>query len=270
MSAVIEKAIAAGASAQADRRSGQKNLFDLFGDASEESAEESAKIALPEMPERPERELLAEEKEVLGFYLSSHPLAEYESRLSTFCSHTTTKLRDVENREQATIGGIVSSIKIAHTKKAKEGMPSKYANFDLEDRDGIVRCIMWPKDFDKHGELIQGDAILVARGRVDRRGGDEINFIVNELTPLDRVDTKQIQGIALRLHETIHGTEMLRTIREILRAYPGDLKVQLSLTLSDGCTVLLNAEGIHVNVTPELRRRLDEALGTSNVKILAG
>ncbi len=87
LTAVIDRAMQSGAAALADRRSGQKSLF---GDLDED--ERTVQVALPDIPEWEERERLAMEKEVLGFYLSSHPLAEYEKTLSTFCSHTTVGL----------------------------------------------------------------------------------------------------------------------------------------------------------------------------------
>ena len=79
--AVLDRAVQAGASAAADRRSGQKNLFQSFDDS---SSEETTDLSLPDIPEVPERELLALEKEVLGFYLSSHPLSEYQNLLETY------------------------------------------------------------------------------------------------------------------------------------------------------------------------------------------
>ena len=125
--AVVDRALQAGAAKIADRRSGQKNLFD-------EVAEEEVSaqpVSLPEIPEWDEREKLLFEKEVLGFYLTSHPLAEYEQTLGTYCSHTTAELSELSDKTEVMVGGMLSSIKLAHVRKAREGSGTKYANFDL-------------------------------------------------------------------------------------------------------------------------------------------
>ncbi len=83
--AVLERALQAGAALHEDRRSGQKGLFDAM-DVEDDA--DRARAALPNLPEWDERQRLAGEKEVLGFYLTSHPLAEHERALSTYCSHT--------------------------------------------------------------------------------------------------------------------------------------------------------------------------------------
>ena len=74
------------------------------------------------MDEWPDREKLSYEKEVLGYYLDSHPLAEYEPRLATFRTHTTDGLGDIKDRGEVVLGGMLSSIKLAHTKKSKAGL----------------------------------------------------------------------------------------------------------------------------------------------------
>ena len=147
--------------------------------------EEKAAVNLPDIPEMPERERLAAEKEVLGFYLSSHPLAEYEAKLSQVCSHTTADIADLPDRAEVILGGMLSAIKFAHVKKLRPGATAtKYANFDLEDKDGAIRCILWPEDFAKFGEFVQPDAVVVAprrhrpprrrRGQPDRQRVDPL------------------------------------------------------------------------------------------------
>ncbi|MEO8269879.1 MAG: DNA polymerase III subunit alpha, partial [Aureliella sp.] len=139
--AVVEKAIQAGASMHADRRSGQMNLF---GEEVAAPEEEFPTNNMQEMDEFADKPKLMMEKEVLGMYLSAHPLEEYQALLATFCSHETTNLKDVKDRQEVIVGGMISSIKLANTKNPKPGAPSKYANFDLADVQGAVRCICWP------------------------------------------------------------------------------------------------------------------------------
>jgi DNA polymerase-3 subunit alpha len=263
--AVVEKAMQSGASALADRRSGQKSLFGGLGD---ETAA-SAPIRLPELPELPDRERLAMEKEVLGFYLSSHPLAEYEETFRTFCTHTTAGISELPDRTEVYLGGMLSSIKFAHTKNGRPGAPTKYVNFDFEDMEGAIRSILWPDDFVAYGHLVQPDAILVARGVVDRRGGgDEANLIVNELIPLEDLGSRYTTGIVVGIDEASGGEQQLSQVREIVRGYPGSCELQLILQLLDGSRVHIRSQRVKVNVSPELRTRLEEALGPGRIRLI--
>lgn len=261
---VIDRAMQSGASALADRRSGQKSLF---GDADEE--EKAAEVTLPDVPDWDAREQAQNEREVLGFYLSTHPLAEYEKQLSAFCTHTTSTIANLPDRAEVMMGGMLSSIKHAHTKNGRPGAPTKYANFDLEDMDGSIRCIQWPDDFAEHGHLIQPDAILVVRGALDRRGGDEANLIVNELVPLDQLDTRYTTGVRIRIDENRHGSQVLSQVKEIVRGYPGNRDLEFVLALREGINVRMKSHQMSVEISTEMRDRLIDLLGAGNVQFIS-
>ena len=260
LTAVIERAVQAGASVQADKKSGQASLFGAFEE--EEETSDAPATPLPDIDEWPEREKLLFEKEVLGFYLASHPLAEYENKLASFRTHTTDKLSDVKDRGEVILGGMISAIKFAHTKNGKPGSPTKYANFDLEDMQGSVRCIVWPKGFVDCGERVQPDAVVLAKGKCDRRGGgDEVNLIIDELIPLDELDKRYTHGMRIRLDEQEHDQDTMGRLREIVRGYPGSQELLFSMSLAEGETVHLKSDKYRVDVTPELRDRIDDLLG---------
>ena len=265
LSAVLDKALQSGAKKQADLKAGQKSLF---GDLEDEPVAPGAKDAsLPDIPEWEERERLGYEKEVLGYYLSSHPLAQYERQLSTFCSHTTGSVKGVKDREEVYLGGMVASIKHAHVKKVREpGAPTRYVMFDLEDMEGAIRCIQWPTEFAVSGSLIQADAILVLRGVLDRRGGDEANLVVNEVFQLADLEQKFTTGIRIVLDE---GHQVgLREIHEVVRGYPGDRALHLVMRLADGRQVEVRSNRIRIDLQDELIERLRELLGHGNVHMI--
>jgi DNA polymerase III subunit alpha len=266
--AVIDRALQSGAAAAADRKSGQRGLF---GDDEEEAAS-AASTALPNIPETPEKERLAMEKEVLGFYLSSHPLAEHEALLRTYASHTTVQLVKLEHRTEVLVGGMLAAIKFSHTKNPRPGSTNtKYAMWDLEDLDGIMRCIMWPEQFAEFGELVQPDAILAIKGAVDRRpGAEEVNLIVNELIPLAELPARFTSGISVRVREEEHGIDALEKLREIVRGYPGTKPIKIHLALADGGSVTLDCPKHNVAIDPELRRRIEDLLGPANFKFIPG
>jgi DNA polymerase-3 subunit alpha len=265
--AVIEKAMQNGASKLRDRKSGQKNLFDDLLDANE--ANPAPSIALPLIPELDEKILLAAEKEVLGYYLTTHPLAEFEVSLKAFCSHVTSQLKTCKDREEVMVGGMISSIKLAMTKNPKPGQPNKYANFDLEDVDGSVRCILWPDGYATHGHLVTPDAVVLLRGAVDRRGGgEEANLIVNEVIPIAEADSRFTSGIQVFVDSAQHTEDSFTRLRDILRGYPGPRDVMVALRLVDGEVIHIRSGKHRVDINPELRSRLDDLLGDRSHKLL--
>jgi DNA polymerase-3 subunit alpha len=263
--AVLDRAMQAGAAQLADWRSGQKGLFE------EDDAIAAQAVRLPETPELPDREKLTMEKEVLGFYLSSHPLAQYEQLLSAYCTHSTSQLAALPHRNDVMIGGLISALKYSNTRNPRAGSThTKYAMFDLEDRDGLVRCIVWPEQFAQFGDLVAADAAVVIAGVIDRRpGSDEVNIIVNELIPPEQLAARYTSGMLIRVREESHGPDRLEALREILRGYPGEKSLKLVLDLVDGVRVELACDKFKVELHPELRRRVDELLGEGAVRLVA-
>ncbi len=166
---------------------------------------------------------------------------------------------------------MISSIKFSQTKNPRPGSThTKYAMFDLEDLHGAVRCILWPEEFANSGHLVQADATLVVRGAVDRRpGSEEANLVVNELIPLEEAAARFTRGMKIRVTESGHGEPALGDLYEILRGYPGNCEVQLRLDLTDGHRVHLGCDRLRVELSAELRSRLDALLGTGNVQLIA-
>jgi DNA polymerase III subunit alpha len=262
--AALDRAIQGGAAAATDRRRGQMGLF-----GGEEDPADSPAANMPKMPEWEQRDRLAREKEVLGFYLSSHPLAEHEKTLSAYCSHSTVEAAELKHRTEVMLGGMLSSIKFAHTKNPKPGAPSRYAMFDLEDTAGIMRCILWPDLFVRFGELVQPDAVVVVRGAIDKRpGSEEANLIVNELIPLESLAARYTTGVMIRVFETEHGPQKLEQLHEVLRHYPGNCELQLLVCLADGSRVPCHCDDFRLAVSDEMRARVDDLLGPGNLRLL--
>ena len=267
--AMLDRAMQGGAAKQRDLMRGQKGLFDDDDVDDDPSADASSgNIGFPDIPEFPEREKLVAEKEVLGFYLTSHPLAEFQDRLNRYCSHKTNQLVGLEDRSRVTMGGMLASIKINHVKNPKDAnSPTKYAMFDLEDVEGSIRCILWPQEFAKLGEYISSDAIVVAQGRLDFRGGDEANLIIDKVVPIDQLNETMAQGIKLRFQQAHDGSQKIKTAYEILRGYPGSQTLAVELQLDSGVRVDLQSNKRY-ELRDELCLRLRELLGGTNVEMI--
>ena len=263
----IERALAAGASRMADRKSGQKNLFDAFDDAPQAAAA-PVPPSLPDVPPLSDLEMRSNEKEVLGYYVHSHPLAEFSGILGAVCTHGTGGLGAAKAKSDVVIGGLVAALKLSNVKQPRPGSThTRYGMFDLEDMDGLVRTICWPEDYARLGEFIQPDAVVVVSGSIDRRAGsEETNLIVNELVPIAEIWKKPVRTVTVKVAEPGHDTATLDRLAEIVRRHPGQTPLRLVLDLADGRRVLMEADRDKVAWSQQFLAELTDLLGTGAVR----
>ncbi|MCE2725984.1 MAG: DNA polymerase III subunit alpha [Planctomycetaceae bacterium] len=263
----IERAMAAGAARLADRKSGQKNLFAAFDPPAAGPATAEPSV-LPDVPPLSDLEMRSGEKEVLGYYVHSHPLAEHKDLLDSLCSHGTAGLGGVKAKGEVVIGGLVSALKLSNTKQARPGSThTRYAMFDLEDMDGLVRTICWPEDYARLGEAIQPDAVILVAGSIDRRAGsEETNLVVNEIVPIAEARRLPARSVTVRMVEGTHDAAVLDRLAELVGRHPGTVPLRLVIDLADGSRVLLEADRHQVAWSPELHAAVAELLGPGSVR----
>jgi DNA polymerase-3 subunit alpha len=230
--AVVDRAVAGAAARHRDKQRGQKSLFDFGGAATETTSKEADSAAMPQVEDWTHSQKLAFEKEVLGFYLTSHPLAEFAEEIESYAQDTVQQLRDLPDGQEVLIAGMIGAIKKAQTKNPSRNGHSKYVNFDLEDPTGIIRCIMWPDDYACHGEKVVPEAIVIIRGRIDARGR-EPNIIVNKLFTLEDAAKEFTRQIALKFISGYHNEDDLRRVRDVLNRFPGKTPVLMVIETAD-------------------------------------
>lgn len=226
LSAMIDKALDVAGGIQQDRMNGQMSFFDKFED--EESFKKTFQ-EVPNIPEWPESQLLASEKEMLGFYITKHPLARFEKIIRTYSTCSTSDLRSRKDGDEILIGGIISKVKFTVTKRTGE----KMAIVGLEDLDGSVESLVFPATFAKAAPLIKQDAVIFMKGRLSLRE-EEPKIIVNEVSALESVKMKYTKAISIDL--MIAGLEVnsLEKLKKVLSRYPGPVPALLKLTKPDG------------------------------------
>jgi DNA polymerase-3 subunit alpha len=262
----VERAMAAGASQLADRKSGQKNLFAAFDEPQPVAA--AAPAGLPDVPPLSDLEMRSNEKEVLGYYIHSHPLAEFQGVMEAMCTHGTGDLGSAKAKDSVVIGGLVAALKLSNTKQARPGSThTRYGMFDLEDMTGLVRSICWPEDYARLGEHLQPDAVVIVAGAIDRRAGsEETNLIVNEIVPIADIWRLQPRSVMVKVNDGMHDTATLDQLAAIIRRHPGKSSLRLVIDLADGSRVLMEADRDKVAWTQEFHRELVDLLGPGCVR----
>jgi DNA polymerase-3 subunit alpha len=264
---VIERAIGSAAQKAKDKARGQKSLF---GDDAGGDDNEAGESSLPEMEDWPQAQRLAAEKEVFGFYLTSHPLTQVADRLSRLVAHRNKELAELEDGEEVLIGGMISSIKKAATKKPSRNGHSRYANFDFEDPSGVVRCIIWPEDYARYEEKVVQEAICIIKGKVDRRSR-EPNVIVNQLLTMGEAEKQFTRHLTIKFQRGFHSTEDVERTRTVLARFPGQTPVFFlvdSVDSEDPNTrvryTLKPPQELKVTCNAELTEELTGVLGREN------
>ena len=265
----IDNAVKAAQAAHRDKASGQMGLFG-GGGGEAAAAGEPVEAVLPVADDWAESQRLAFEKEAFGFYLTSHPLAEFAADIEQLARHTTGALHEMEDGQEVVIGGMVSSIKMATTKKPSRNGNSRYANFDLEDADGAVRCICWPDDYARMPELIKSDQVLIIRGRIDLRGR-EPNVVVNRAMTIEKAEKEFAQQLCVKFREGYNDEADIRTVRTILQKNPGKTPVAIIVETRNPAaeerlrTVVTLPPTANVSCTREMRTELRDTLGAGGV-----
>ena len=266
----IERAVAAGAARMADRKSGQKNLFAAFEEAEPEVEEPVA--TLPDVSPLTDMEMRSFEKEVLGYYVHSHPLAEFRGVLQAVCTHGSGDVSNAEPKSEVVMGGLVGALKLSNTKQPRPGSTfTRYGMFDLEDMDGLVRSICWPEEYARLGELLVPDAVVVVAGSVDRRAGsEETNLIINEILPIADVWNRPARAVHIKVMEADHDLSTLDRLKEILLRHEGPTPIRLVIELRDGRRALLDVDGVKVTWSAGLLAELEDLLSPGAVRAQVG
>jgi DNA polymerase-3 subunit alpha len=275
---VLAQAQASGQKAQEDALSGQGSIFDL-GDSQGPST--PATTHYPPIPSNEfERvELLAGEKETLGIFLSSHPLADIRHLLDKKidCS-----IGDLERKPDGTsvvIGGIVTQARRIRT---KSGDPMMFAT--LDDLDGQVEMIVFKSAYASNESKIGLDSVVVVRGRVDHKERGETKLVVQEIEPFDpspeeiasappppdRQVRKRGAGngngaaaepVLLRIDARRCGEHTIDELKAVLEHFPGEAEVLLEMETSIGARRLRFGSDFKVARTHALQAELDHLLG---------
>ncbi len=255
--AILDSALAVAGEVQKDRQSGQSTLFDSLGAASGFGGPQE----VPIIPEWPEHEKLLNEKETLGFYVTGHPLARYQREIKSYSSGAILAVRQRRDGEEITVGGLVSKLKFTVTKKNAE----KMAIVTVEDLEGSLEALVFPKVFKDYGHLLVKDAILFLKGRLDKRE-DDPKILVSEIIQLADARKKLTRALTIELAAQNTDEGALKNLQEVLSKYPGPTPVYLSFVAQDRSrSHMLVDRSLFVEPSDALINSLEKLVGSEAV-----
>jgi len=269
--AALDEAIRAGQSRQKDQESNQIDIFANLNQGPDES--ETGHEHYPAVEEWSANQVLAFEKEAIGFYVTGHPLDKYERAVNGLTSGTVAALRESPGTGEVKVAGVVTALKLRNTKKG-----DRYASFNLEDKTGFIEVIAWPDVYGRAADILVKDDPIFIQGRLDI-GEERIQLIANEVRPLKEVvararenhkgtrpkapppavETKELH-FYLRSPEVT--TQELTRLHEILRSSRGGCTVFLHLNTNRDETVIELPQHLKINPTPELLETVNRCFGS--------
>ena len=253
----LEAALSEAQLRQQEREAGQESLF------GEAAPARPRGLVLPDVPPWTEAERLAREKEVIGFFISGHPLERFRSETELFGTRTTATLHEW-SEHPVTIAAVVTAVKRQISKKTGK----EYARLVLEDFHGTAEAIVFPEAWARLNQTIAPDgALLLSGGYSDRdRGEDRAPFIVEGARPL--AELKESGAVALSLRWALPSApppDTLRAAAALCTTHPGPTPLYIEWSDGNGEAVRLRSRRLRVAADDDLVRALRDLLGTDSV-----
>ena len=237
---------------------GQMSLFDLVG----EEEKSDFHTPLPDVGEFDRQELLAYEKEVVGFYISGHPLEEYKTFLERrITAKTSDFYRDEETGEpkvtdgkEVVIGGILTDKKIKYTKNNKI-----MAFLTIEDLYGSIEVVIFPRDYERNQSRLEVDGKIFVQGRVQLEDEKVIGSVISRFDEMPR-------RLAIGFADKDSYLKQADQLTELLKGSEGKDSVLIVCKKERVQKLLPPNQNIHIEET--LLERLSAAFGKDNIKVL--
>lgn len=262
---VLEAALDEAQIAQKDREAGQSSLLDLMGGDEEATEGRSTLTEKPNIPEWEEAIVLQNEKEMLGLYISSHPLDKYKLPLRRFSTPGLTDLREFGEGRIVNVGGMLSQVKFHMTAKGK-----KMAFVTVDTFEGPVEITVFTNTYEEYHELLQVDEVVMINSHINYRNG-EAGLVADALYPMDQVEQRLTKAVHIRLSQEEAANGMARALAEMLGENAGSSNVFLHYEDPAHNEYIVHAtSSCMVIPSPRLRKSVESLVGEGNYWCSAG
>ncbi|MES2123403.1 MAG: DNA polymerase III subunit alpha [Gemmatimonadota bacterium] len=260
LQATLDQALGEAQILQQEEAAGQESLF---GDV---VAATRVEHTLPDVPQWTEAERLAKEKEILGFFISGHPLEQHRAVVELFGTRTTATLTEWSEHPVA-IGAVITAVKRQISKKTGK----EYARVVLEDFHGTAEAIVFPEAWSKLNQVIQVDQAMLLNGGYSARdrGEDQAPFIVEGARGLPEIEAAGMLGIAIRWTAPLApAADVVRSAARLCATHPGAAPLYIDWSDGNGTAVRLRARRLRVEPHEDTIRALRELFGSDAVSFI--
>ena len=265
LSLIHEAAVDAAVAVKRKEAAGQ---FDLFGSLGMDDAlGDELTVTIPDVPEWDRREKLNFERDMLGLYVSDHPLRGLERALSDAASHSVHDIisedSHVRDGETVTIAGMLTGV----SRRIAKSSGNQYASVELEDPSGATITVMFfSRAYETMGAALTDDLICSIRGRVQRRDDGSVNMSAQELQILEISDDGRAAPITIAVPEYLVTEANLKELKETLRDHKGTADVRMLIRTRDKEQLVLLDASVRVEPNPSLFGEIKTIFGPSCIR----
>ncbi len=267
--AALDGAMQAASLEQTEKATGQGSLFgDLMASPAEGASHASLQPVLPNSPPLSENERLTQEKAILGFYISGHPLEPYRAECEIMATHTVAQL-GAWSAEPMALAGVVTAIKRQISKKSS----AEFARLTVEDFAGSAEILVFPEAWAAISDRVKTDIPMLIKGGYSRRDQDaeKPTFIVESVTRLAELRANGNFAISLELDSGAGlPVDVMRDIRAVAMAHPGSAPLELRWKGRDGVQARLRSSSLKLSTAGPAVMELRALLGAERVRLVRG
>ena len=261
--AVLDKAMEHAQKTQRDAESGQHGLFGVF----QQEGADTYETRLPEVPDWDEHTRLANEKEILGFFITGHPLEKYREKLENLRALSTEELAAMKSStgkdENLTTAGIIANLRVLKSKKGEF-----YAQAQLEDLSGSIDMLVFPEAYKKLGEKLKMEVPVLVRCGVRIEEGANPKLTVNDILSLEDAKVPLPKSLRIRIPLENASESTVDELHLLFSQWKGDAKVLFDVERAGDFMVVMEAEGYNVLPDRAFMTRVQELCGRDAVRVI--
>jgi len=259
---VIDRAIERAQKVQRDVESGQHGLFGVF----QEEETQNRNDQLPNVPDWDEHTRLAAEKEILGFFITGHPLGRYLDKLTDFHALSTEEMAGMKSstgKDEICAGGIITTVRVV---KSKRG--DFYAQGTLEDMSGSIEMLVFPEAYKRLQDKVRLEVPVLIRGGVRIEEGANPKLTVSEITPLEEAKPPLPRSLRIRIPLESATESTVDALHTLFTERKGEAKVLFDVERQGDFMVVMEAAGYNVQPDHTFIARVEQLCGRGSVRII--
>jgi DNA polymerase-3 subunit alpha len=260
----LDSAIEQAQKAQRDAESGQHGLFGVFADESAQAATD----ALPNVPDWDEQTRLGAEKEILGFFITGHPMEKYKEKLAELNALSTEDIAGMKKStgkdENITTAGLISGLRVAKSRRGE-----LWAQAALEDMSGKVELLVFPEAYKKLAEKVKLEVPVLIRGGVRIEEGANPKVTANDIIPLDEARVPVPKALRIRIPLGSATGSTVDALHTLFSERKGEAKVLFDVEREGDFMVVMEAEGYNVMPDRSFLGRVEELCGRGSVRVIS-
>jgi DNA polymerase-3 subunit alpha len=252
----LDGAIESGMRLAKDKEDGQGGLFGGF------LPEENPEPELPRANDWTPLEKLKGEKELLGFYVSGHPLDAYEEKITELATHDSSKFEGLEKGNEVALCGMITAIQ---RRRNREGKP--WASMVIEDRAGTIDGMVFTASYEGLAGMLEEDRAFLIRGSALPEEGNPAKVSIKELVPLDVARVPLPTLISIKCHVGRNGIDRAAELEKLFQRKPGDTQVRLRIEAAKDFSVILDVPA-KVRPDKEFKGEIARICGPDMIEVL--